>query len=205
MVYTSRYSNPELKSGDYTAVRISVGVPRWKLSYKITGVIWDLTPGDLRKIQDIDEFRPLYYDKLEKIGVDKIREQLQYYESFGKPVVLLCFEDIRKGCYNWCHRNVFASWWFSKTGEIISELKDDSTFNSENLKVDKVKLDKSHEKEVLLLDVKMLIKFVYASDNIEIAYVIDRDTGKQKRIKRLNAWKMIEEGKAEISNFKINE
>ena len=29
MIYTSRYSNPELKSGKYTTVRISLGTPKW--------------------------------------------------------------------------------------------------------------------------------------------------------------------------------
>ena len=209
MVYTSRYSNPELRSGNYTAVRISVGAPRWKVGYDIAGVIRDLTPGELRRIENIDEFRPLYYAQLDKIGVDRIREQIQYYESFGKPVVLLCFEDIRKGSYNWCHRNVFASWWFSKTGELISELKDDSPFKVETPKVKAPKNEKPKpekpKNEFLLFDVKLLIKFVYASDNTEVAYVVDRDTGKQKRIRRLDALKMIEDGKAEIVNFKDEE
>ena len=44
MIYTSRYSNPELKSGKYTAVRISVGSPRWKLGYDISGAISELMP-----------------------------------------------------------------------------------------------------------------------------------------------------------------
>ena len=33
MVYTSRYSNPELKTGKYTAVRISLGTPKWPIGY----------------------------------------------------------------------------------------------------------------------------------------------------------------------------
>ena len=88
LVYTSRYSNPELKSGNYTAVRISVGAPRWKVGYDISGVIKDLMPIGLRTIENVDEFCRLYYERLDAIGVDRIREQLNYYESFGKPVVL---------------------------------------------------------------------------------------------------------------------
>ena len=44
--------------------------------------------------------------------------------------MLLCFEDIRKGAWNWCHRNIFASWWEQNTGEIISELQDESKFKA---------------------------------------------------------------------------
>ena len=88
-------------------------------------------PIGLRTIENVDEFCRLYYERLDAIGVDRIREQLNYYESFGKPVVLLCFEDIRKGGDNWCHRSVFAKWWKERTGEVISELKDGSVFNKE--------------------------------------------------------------------------
>ena len=44
MIYTSRFSNPELKTGKYTAVRISVGSPRWKVGYDISGAISELMP-----------------------------------------------------------------------------------------------------------------------------------------------------------------
>ncbi len=35
---------------------------------------------------------------------------LQHYEDMGKPVVLCCYEDVRKPG-EWCHRLVFAEWW----------------------------------------------------------------------------------------------
>jgi len=41
-----------------------------------------------------------------------------------KPVVLLCFEDLRQGGSVWCRRRLFADWWKNKTGEIIPELED---------------------------------------------------------------------------------
>ena len=135
MVYTSRFQNPELKSEKYTAVRISLGAPRWKVGYKIVGAIKDLMPTGLRHIENPEEFCNLYYERLDSIGVDNIRNQIQYYEQIGKPVVLLCFEDIRKGGNNWCHRSAFAKWWQKRTREIISELKDDSTFKIEGEQV----------------------------------------------------------------------
>lgn len=43
----------------------------------------------------------------------------------GKDVVLCCYEDVRKP-NEWCHRLVFAEWWYEKTGEKIEELPDPS-------------------------------------------------------------------------------
>lgn len=123
MIYTSRFSNPELKSGNYAAVRVSVGSPRWKVGYDIVGAIKDLMPAGLRHIEDVNDFRPRYYEQLERVGVDRISEQIAKFELSGKLVVLLCFCDIRKPDW-WCHRRVFADWWQEKTGEIIEELID---------------------------------------------------------------------------------
>ena len=131
MIFTSRYANPELRSCKYTAVRISVGLPRWKLGYEIAGAIDELMPSGIFGIEDYDVFHRRYFEKLDAIGVDRIRERLRQFEKLGKPVVLLCFEDIRKGASNWCHRNIFASWWEHHTGEIISELQDESKFKAE--------------------------------------------------------------------------
>lgn len=131
MIFTSRYANPELNSCKYTAVRISVGLPRWKLGYEIAGAINELMPKGIFGIEDYDEFLRRYFEKLDAIGVDKIREKLCQFEKLGKPVVLLCYEDIRKGDWNWCHRNMFASWWEQNTGEIILELQDESKFKAE--------------------------------------------------------------------------
>jgi len=76
MIYASRFANPALKSEAYTAVRISVGTPRWKLGYQIAVAIPALTPKGLRHIKDVDTFRPLYYARLDSFGVVKIRREL---------------------------------------------------------------------------------------------------------------------------------
>ena len=131
MIYTSRFSNPELKSGNYTAVRISLGSPRWQVGYDIAGAIEELMPRGIFGIEDREEFHQRYFERLDSFGVNRIRERLQAFEAMGKPVVLLCFEDIRKGDWNWCHRNMFASWWMKQTGEVIQELKDESKFKAE--------------------------------------------------------------------------
>ena len=130
-IWTSRYSNKELRTGNYTAVRISLGTPRWPLGYTLTGAIRELMPWGCKGIEDTSLFKEKYFINLEKAGVACINKQLRCFESLGKDVVLLCYEDIRKGPSNWCHRTMFAEWWLKKTGETILELRDESTFKPE--------------------------------------------------------------------------
>ena len=127
MIYTSRFSNPELKTGKYTAVRISVGSPRWKVGYDISGAISELMPkGIFGKYETKAAFEVEYRKRLECIGTAYIRKLLAGYETLGKDVVLLCYEAVRKGESDWCHRTIFADWWREKTGEVIPELFDPS-------------------------------------------------------------------------------
>lgn len=126
MIYTSRFSNPELRSGKYTAVRISLGTPKWPLGYNLDAELPDLMPfGLLNKFDTYEDFKPAYFARLNQKGVQRILTQLQRLErQTGKDVVLLCYEDIRKGPEDWCHRRAFAEWWLEVTGEVIPELTD---------------------------------------------------------------------------------
>lgn len=127
MIYTSRFSNPELQTGKYTAIRISVGVPRWNVGYQISGAISELMPkGIFGKYEKKADFEVEYRKRLECIGVSYIRKRLADCEQPGKDTVLLCYEDVRKGESDWCHRRIFADWWREKTGEVIPELYDPS-------------------------------------------------------------------------------
>lgn len=126
MLYTSRFSNPELKSGEYTAVRISLGTPKWPLGYEVCGAINDLMPYGLFGKYSHEEFVVLYRQRLDKIGASRIQDQLMRFEKLGKPVVLLCYEDVRDPSQT-CHRTTFAQWYEEQTGEIIHELPDPST------------------------------------------------------------------------------
>ena len=125
MLYVSRFSNPELKTGKYTAVRISLGAPKWPLGYEIAGEIKDLMPFGLLQINDKALYEQKYRERLDRIGIDRIQRQI---DSFGyeKPVVLLCYEDVRDPS-QWCHRTMFAQWLLEQTGEIADELPDPST------------------------------------------------------------------------------
>ena len=125
MVYTSRYSNPELKTGKYTAVRISLGTPKWPIGYNLDAEMKDLMPfGLLGKFERYEDFERAYFERLDQKGVQRIFSQLQRFERLGKDVVLLCYEDISKGPDDWCHRRTFADWWLKNTGEALPELFD---------------------------------------------------------------------------------
>ena len=125
MVYTSRYSNPELKTGKYTAVRISLGTPKWPIGYNLDAEMKDLMPfGLLGKFERYEDFERAYFERLDQKGVQRILSQLQRFERLGKDVVLLCYEDIRKGPDDWCHRRTFADWCLKNSGEAIPELFD---------------------------------------------------------------------------------
>ncbi|MDL2205330.1 hypothetical protein LJC33_00280 [Eubacteriales bacterium OttesenSCG-928-N13] len=126
-MFVSRFSNPELRSGNYAAVRVSLGTPKWPLGYQVVGEVKYLMPfgllgANVRK----DNFERLYRQRLDAYGPEKIAAVLSRFENLGKPVVLLCYEDVRKPD-DWCHRTVFAQWWFEQTGEIVDELYDPTT------------------------------------------------------------------------------
>ena len=127
-IYTSRFSNPALRRASYATVRIALGTPKWDLGYRLDGELNDLMPfGLLNKFEDYDSFKRAYFQRLDRVGVEKILRELQRFESSGLPTVLLCYEDVRKGDDNWCHRTAFAEWWLKRTGEVIEELPDPTT------------------------------------------------------------------------------
>lgn len=125
MLYTSRFSNPELKSGRYAVVRISIGSPKWPLGYEVSSALSELMPYGAFGIEDKETYRKKYIERLEKYGVDLIQNKLAQMEAKGKPVVLACYEDLRDPA-QWCHRTMFAEWYMEKTGEVVEELTDPS-------------------------------------------------------------------------------
>ncbi len=132
MLYTSRFFNPELQQNPdkYTVARISVGEPRF-LKYKPVAWIKELAPFGLLEIKSKYEFRERYIERLEYYGVDWLKARFEILQERGKPVVLCCFEDVRKLGNNWCHRTMLADWFYEKTGERIPELPDLSPFKIE--------------------------------------------------------------------------
>ena len=189
MIYTSRFSNPELKSGKYTVVGIVRGLPRFRLGYERAGNIIDIAPTkELFNVYDREEFTAPYKKHLDNVGFERISAQIQRYADLGKDVVLCCYEDVRIPD-EWCHRQVFAEWWLGKTGKVISELKDDSPIKIKSVPKQKV-VDE--------------IEFVLSRDPANRAFKVDSD-GNKTSITFEDASKLIAEGKAKIKDIKIEE
>lgn len=128
-IWTSRYSNKELRNGNYYPVGISIGAPRFPLGYDLREQCYSLAPKGYMLNMDIDRFKPAYYEKLESIGTEKIINMVTRLDekarAENKELVLLCYEDVRIP-EDWCHRTIFAEWWAENMGEIIEELPDQS-------------------------------------------------------------------------------
>ena len=139
MIYTSRYQNRELKEHpeDYTVVGVTRSLPKFPLGYKLAGNIIQIAPpGYLFSENDRSRFTPQYFRHMDKTGITLINSILEDYKLAGKPVVLCCYEDVRKEG-EWCHRLVFAEWYYQKTGIIIPELKDPSEIRQEKPREEK--------------------------------------------------------------------
>ena len=129
MIFTSRYSNRELRVGKYFPVGISVGRPKFNLGYLLRDQCFALAPkGNMLQMAK-EPYQKAYIEKIEAIGAGKIVKIVRGFDTRardeGKQLVLLCYEDIRDPA-NWCHRTMFAEWWLKQTGEIIEELPDPS-------------------------------------------------------------------------------
>ena len=107
-ILTSRFSCKIPKN--YIAVGIAVGVPKWPLPYECEHYR-KLAPFGLFNKCVGEEFRQKYFKRLDGIGVDEIRNKLGEISKMhdNNDVVLLCWEDVRKG--QACHRRYFAEWW----------------------------------------------------------------------------------------------
>lgn len=126
-IWTSRYSNKELRNEGYYPVGISIGKPRFNTGYIIQEQCYSLAPKRYMLQMQKEPYTAEYIKKLENIGTQKIIDIVRRLErtaqSNGKELVLLCFEDVRISD-DWCHRRLFAEWWKEQTGEIIEELND---------------------------------------------------------------------------------
>lgn len=125
-IYTSRYSNKQLKDGGYYPVGISLGKPKFSTGYTIREQCYALAPERSTLNFEYHPYREAYFRKLNSAGVERIigivRRLDMAAAAEGKQLVLLCFEDIRKPGA-WCHRTLFAEWWEEHTGEMVQELE----------------------------------------------------------------------------------
>jgi hypothetical protein len=119
MIYTSYYGNiKKLKKAGVKSIAISLSIPSY-LPH-IDRLPFLAPPYELLEELNIFKFRAIYIEHLEKIGIPKIRQELERRKG---DIALLCYEsisDITSGA-KFCHRRIFAAWYESKTGVIIPE------------------------------------------------------------------------------------
>lgn len=120
-LFTAQYQRFQAEWG--VPVRTTLGRARFKLGYApVEGFTLITPPGHAFRLP-YDQFRKAYRAHLHRTTVariwettDRISQQFQ-----GRPLVLLCFDDLTKAGA-WCHRRLFAEWWLEQTGEVVEEL-----------------------------------------------------------------------------------
>lgn len=109
MIYTSRYSNPELKTGNYTVVGITRGAPKFPLRYTLAGNIMEIAPpGYLFNEYNRERFTPPYFQHMDRVGTARIAQILQHYETWASPwcfVATKMSESPESGVIDWCSQN----------------------------------------------------------------------------------------------------
>jgi hypothetical protein len=113
-LWTARYQNRNIAHYELAAVRITLGHPRFRLGYALAATMMELTPSRaMFGMTDVAEFSTAYRAKMQTHGIEAIVARLQsLHETTGRPLVLCCFEDLRKPD-EWCHRTTL--------GRILSE------------------------------------------------------------------------------------
>lgn len=127
---------PDLATCSYTGftpamgvpVRISIGVPRFRLSYHKAGSGWVTIPELYPRPEYVqmprderDTFRRRYQADL-KGRTEAIRRRLDdTSRDYEGRLVLLCFEKAVTGVLD-CHRRMFAEFWELLTGDEVPEI-----------------------------------------------------------------------------------
>ncbi len=123
-VWTGRYGNRAIPASGLVPVGITLGHPRWKLSYSVAAKLPTLTPTKAALAIPSDAaFVQWFRARLDAVGADYLSGEFQGLREYhGADPVLLCFEKIGGEL---CHRFVFAQWWQERTGEPVLELADE--------------------------------------------------------------------------------
>ena len=124
-MFTGRFNSKLVNEEEYTIISIANTLPKFNLPYKVSLQYQVIAPDwkawNARTNQRLFD---LYYRmQLETIGFDNIFPYLQSLRKCGKPLLLLCHEDLRNK-RNLCHRRLFAKWWEGYTGIEVPELDD---------------------------------------------------------------------------------
>lgn len=146
-IYTSRYSNKALSDSEVYAVGISLGRPRFPIDYRIREQKYMLAPERSMWGKTHEEFTKLYTEKLDKLGVEKVKSIIEemILRANGKKLVLLCFEDIRiEG--EFCHRTTLGEWLEGNVGYEVEELDDPTPPKMKKKKTENRAAEKAEEK-----------------------------------------------------------
>lgn len=129
MFYTCYFANRKmLEIEDCVYISISCGNPKYSVPYQIVDCKLLKPYGIFGKDLSDEEYIRRYREKLERIGVDRIRAELASLVHGHKNAVLLCHEKNP----NDCHRRDFANWLFEKTNVMIAEYGENCTKTKEN-------------------------------------------------------------------------
>lgn len=128
MIALATCSYSEYRPDMGAPVRASLGTPKW-FSYPLPASWLNAAPDGWMLNVDYDKYRRAYFSKLDKIGIDRLRGDLEHiadaYTALNgtRPdrLVILCYEGLRNP-QKWCHRTMFAEWWEAQTGEHVPEL-----------------------------------------------------------------------------------
>lgn len=122
-LYTARWSNRHLESGEYAPVRTTLGAPKFPIPYEYDHFKALSPQGWMMKLNE-DDFARAYRVHLDRTGLKFLigAFKLLGARNGWKPLTLLCFEDVHGG--EFCHRRVFAEWWEEKTGQKVEELEE---------------------------------------------------------------------------------
>ena len=119
MIYTSYFSKKKEDLEDTAYCSIAVCNPKYDLPYELKNASTIKPYGIFNKYSG-EQYVEKYFERLEKIGVDRILEDLRKAQGDKKNLVLMCYEKNPEEC----HRSMFAKWWLAKTGEVIEEYEE---------------------------------------------------------------------------------
>ena len=122
-MFTGRFSSKLIDDEKYMVISIANTLPKFSLTYKLSLQYQAIAPNwqVWNARSNPRYFELLYRNQLDSVGFDDIFTYLQSLRNSGKPLLLLCHEDLRYNG-NTCHRRIFAKWWEEYTGIVVPEL-----------------------------------------------------------------------------------
>jgi hypothetical protein len=122
-LYTSRYQSFDPAWG--VPVAITRGLPRGNWFRYPLERICELAPTrELFAIEDPAAFEAAYRAQLDGHGRELLADRFREISDGhgGKPLVLLCYEDLTRAG-EWCHREIFSALWREWTGQEVAEIQ----------------------------------------------------------------------------------